>query len=430
MHGVRIGVAAILLSAGCGAAVDSSDEGGVGSGAGGMGHVRLESCVIARDAVVAGGIEYVASYDIAPAPDGTLHATWTTETLHTAEVGVDGVWRTTDNPWRDDDSHRAHLMGGGLASPVLFLEPAYGSEASSIWRLGAAGWTRVWDDPDDGGATQGRRPLAVTPDGTALYFSESDDDGSDASARLLALEVSTSVATELPRADLGRDPMIAVDPAGRRHVVTSDYRTDGSQLRPLRYIDEAGASTILLEDHSGWPDFAAADDGLYVAARANDLPVLVAGDGAGDWEVHPIGEVVLEACDPYAEHPLPGEQRVGETCDHFVRDYVRVSVIGGRYGFVLAEEILEHGQMSWECPTYHGAQCGWHRGEDFVDERRLMIGRATQDGVVLVPVPLALGGYKGTLDANGTPHLLFSEQTADGEHELRHVELDCESAGA
>lgn len=379
------------------------------------------ACEVVLDERVAGGqVSY--DIDIAVADDGAVHTVWRADgVLHAARRTGANTWEPVDAPFAALDAYALesiHMASGGRAAPVLVLTANYYND-SSLWRWREGAWQLDWETVSSSSGNQGRAPLAVSSTGIT-HFSMTMDPHGDDWVGLLQLAANATEPVSEPLA--GRDPLLAVDAAGVRHLV---FAGAGDE-RTLHHIGEDGVTRELLPDHRGWPDLAVTDDGqVHVFAEAPAGPTLLSRAADGSWTHNIVGTPIRAVC----EEMYDNEE--GAHCEHRANKLDRTLLLGGTRVLMIAEQVEEAGRLTWAC-NESDIGCSWTRDEGFVETHTLVFGEATAAGVELSPLPITLPhdlhytwGLRGELDTAGGVHLLLN--FSDGEQaELRYMRLRCE----
>jgi hypothetical protein len=383
------------------------------------------ACEIVADEV----IEVTPSYDrrIAVSGDGVVFVVWGDEGFRAARRSPDGVWDRIDGAAAGAPLARLALVGTPQGAAALLFGA---HEPTTLWRFLDGGWHRALEMMSEQASNQSHANFAAAADGS-LHFALNVEREDDRHLELLALAASSDVPLSLGEIEDGRDPMLAVDARGARHVV---YESDGD----LAYLSPHGTRHTIPQERHAWPSLAAGPDALLVFSAGDTSfvngqdvalpPQLLASRDGEEWERFSALERIAEPCPDLGTW---NHERIGEVCQHHVYGDEGHVLLGGHRGLLLLRELRARGTKVWGCSDEGEHMCSWQRGDDYTETRRLLIGRASRGGTTLGPLPLELVGFgshqasfDAAQDASGGVHLLLGEPN-DDETLLRYVQLTC-----
>jgi hypothetical protein len=386
------------------------------------------ACAVVADEAIEGPL---SGGKIAVAGDGSVFVVWDDQGFRAARRSPGGGWERIDGAAAGAPVGQLSLTGtpGGAAALLIGdYEPA------ALWRFSDGAWDLALETMSDEASNQSHDNLTTAPDGS-LHFALRVEREDDTHLELLALAPSAEAPLSLAELDDGRDPMLAVDARGARHVV---YEPHGDE-QTLAYLAPDGARRAIPLERQGWPSFVADGDALFVFSAGHTsfvneeeltTPPLILASGDGKtWDRFAALERIDDACPdlgPWAH------ERIGEVCQHHVhRDDGHV-LLGGPRALLLLRERRELGTKIWGCSQEGEQMCSWNRGDDYTQTHSVLIGRVSRGGTALAPLPMELegfGDYRALIDAaqdaSGRVHLLVGEPSSD-EVRHRYVQLTCD----
>jgi hypothetical protein len=298
---------------------------------------------------------------IAVSGDGSVFVVWEDEGFRAARRSPRG-WERIDGAAAGAPVGEPSLTGTVQGAAVLLVGGDY--EPTTLWRFIDGGWHLALETESDGGGNQSDDNLAAAPDGS-LHFALNLGQNGASDLQLLALAQSAEAPVSLGQITDGRDPMLAVDARGARHVV---YQEEAEGTQTLVYLSSDGSRHTLPRDRTGWPSLAVSADALMVFSTGDTTftngepmaspPSLLTSRDGETWGSSAALEPISEPCPDLGTW---NHESIGEACQHHVYRDAGHRLLGGERGLLLLRERREVGTKVWDCSPDGEQMCFWTR---------------------------------------------------------------------